>query len=90
MCNFVSVVGNKPIEVITRDDMLDFRKYWLVRIENERPTPNSAIKDLLHVGGMFETVVKMKRLDVELPLDDLSFEEGEKQVRLPFSEMSIV
>ncbi|MFN7055477.1 DUF6538 domain-containing protein, partial [Hyphomonas sp.] len=31
--NFVEVVGNKPIEAITRDDMLDFRQHWLERIE---------------------------------------------------------
>ena len=84
--NFVSVVGNKPIESITRDDMLDFRQYWLERIESEGLTPNSANKDLIHVGGVLKTIVKMKRLDVDLPLGDLAFREGEKQVRPPFSD----
>ena len=37
--NFVSVIGNKPIAAITRDDMLDFRQHWLERIEAGEVTP---------------------------------------------------
>ena len=66
--------------------MLDFRQYCLERIESEGLTPNSANKDLIHVGGVLKTIVKMKRLDVDLPLGDLAFREGEKQVRPPFSD----
>ncbi len=68
---FTGVVGDKPIAEITRDDMLDFRQYWLERIEGE--------------GVTLKTVNKLKRLGLDLPLGELSFKEGEKRTRPPFS-----
>lgn len=84
--NFVSLIGNKSINAITRDDMLDFRQYWLERIEAGDVTPNSANKDLVHLGDVLKTVNKMKRLNIDLPLGELSFKEGEKTTRPPFSD----
>jgi integrase len=84
--NFVSVIGNKPINAITRDDMLDFRQYWFEKIEAGSVTPNSANKDLIHLGDILKTVNKMKRLGLDLPLGELSFKEGEKSTRPPFSD----
>ncbi|MCU0732675.1 MAG: hypothetical protein MUE84_13960 [Hyphomonas sp.] len=83
--NFVEIVGNKPIEAITRDDMLDFRQHWLERIEAGEVTPNSANKDLIHLGDVLKTVNTMKRLGLTLPLGELSFREGETRTRPPFS-----
>ncbi|WP_406720616.1 integrase [Thioclava litoralis] len=83
--NFIAVVGDKGIDNITRDDMLDFRQYWLDRIEGGEVTANSANKDLIHLGDVLKTVNKMKRLGLDLPISDLSFKEGEKRTRPPFS-----
>ena len=83
--NFVEIIGNKPIEAITRDDMLDFRQHWLERIEAGEVTPNSANKDLIHLGDVLKTVNTMKRLGLTLPLGELSFREGETRTRPPFS-----
>ena len=84
--NFVDVIGDKPIDQVTRDDMLDFRQYWLERIETEGLTPNSANKDLIHLGDVLKTINRMKRLGLDLPLGELSFKEGEKRSRPPFSD----
>ncbi|WP_208354331.1 DUF6538 domain-containing protein [Pseudaestuariivita rosea] len=73
--NFIATVGDKPIEAITRDDMLDFRQMWLERIETGEVTANSANKDLLHLGGVLKTVNTLKRLGLALPLGELSFKE---------------
>lgn len=83
--NFVAVVGDKGIENISRDDMLDFRQYWLERIEGGEVTANSANKDLIHLGDVLKTVNTMKRLGLNLPLGELSFKEGETRTRPPFS-----
>ena len=83
--NFVSIVGNKPIDEITRDDMLDFRQFWLERIELGEVTANTANKDLIHLGDILKTVNSMKRLGIDLPLGELSFKEGEQRTRPPFS-----
>ena len=84
--NFVAVVGDKPLHEISGDDMLDFRGWWMERIEEQRLTPNSGNKDLIHLGDVLKTVNKMKRLGLVLPLSDLSFKEGDKKQRPPFSE----
>lgn len=75
--NFVAVVGDKALADITGDDMLDFRGWWLERIETQDLSPNSANKDLIHLGNVLKTVNRMKRLNLVLPLSDLSFKEAE-------------
>ena len=83
--NFVAVCGDKAMDEISRDDMLDFRQHWLERIEGEEVTANSANKDLTHLGDILKTVNNMKRLGIDLPLGELSFRQGEKRTRPPFS-----
>lgn len=83
--NLVQVIGDKPIQEITGDDMLDFRNWWMERLDAEDLTPNSANKDLIHVSDVLKTVNRMKRLGLVLPLSDLSFMESEAKKRPPFS-----
>jgi integrase len=83
--NLIAVIGDKAIQDITGDDMLDFRNWWMERLEEEDLTPNSANKDLIHLGEVLKTVNRMKRLGLVLPLTDLSFKEGDSKKRPPFS-----
>ncbi|SIT26357.1 Site-specific recombinase XerD, partial [Gemmobacter megaterium] len=83
--NFISVVGDKALGEISGDDMLDFRDWWMERLEEEDLTPNSANKDLIHLGDVLKTVNRMKRLGLVLPLTDLSFKEGDAKKKPPFS-----
>ena len=83
--NFISVVGDRPLPEITGDDMLTFRDWWIDRITDEELSPGTANKDLIHLGKVFKTVNRMKRLGLVLPLSDLSLKESEKKKRPPFS-----
>lgn len=83
--NFIEVVGDKPIAEISRDDMLDFRQWWSERLETEELTPNSANKDLVHLGKVLRRINELKRLGLDLPLGGLSFKEGDADRRPPFS-----
>ena len=83
--NLIKVIGDQEIGAVTTDDMLDFREWWMDRIRDEGLTPNSANKDLIHVGNVLRTVNKMKRLGLDLPLGDLSIKQGEKKTRPAFS-----
>ncbi|MBC55487.1 MAG: integrase [Confluentimicrobium sp.] len=85
VANFVAVVGDKVISEISGDDMLAFRDWWLEKLESDGLTPNSANKDLIHLGDVLKTVNRMKRLGLVLPLTDLSLKEGEAAQRPPFS-----
>ena len=85
--NFISQCGDKPIDEVTRDDMLDFREWWMERLVSERLTPNSGNKDLGHLSKVLKTVNNLKRLGLDLGpiLSELTFKEGEKRTRPPFS-----
>lgn len=84
--NFVKVVGDKAIEDISGDDMLNFREWWLERIRDGEVSANAANKDLIHLGDVLKTVNKMKRLGLVLPLTDLGIKPGEAGTRPPFTE----
>jgi len=47
--NFVKVVGNKPLNEISREDVLAFREWWSGRLRNEGLTSTSANKELTNV-----------------------------------------
>lgn len=83
--NLINLVGDKPVSELSGDDMLDFRQWWLDKMESGNLTANSANKDLIHIGNVLRTVNKMKRLGLALPLSDLSIKEGEKKTRPTFS-----
>jgi integrase len=85
VANFIAVVGDKVLADISGDDMLDFRQWWTEKLESEDLTPNSANKDLIHLGSVLKTINKRKRLGLVLPLTDLSFRGGENRQRPPFS-----
>lgn len=84
--NLVAVIGDKALSEISGDDMLDFRSWWVERLEIENLTANSANKDLIYLGDVLKTVNKMKRLGLVLPLSDLNFKESEAKQRPPFSD----
>jgi len=84
--NFIEVVGDKPIDGIGRDDMLEFRQWWLERIMAGEVTANSANKDLTHLGEVLRRVNRLKQLGLDLPLGELSFRDGERRTRPPFSD----
>ncbi|WP_106353499.1 DUF6538 domain-containing protein [Yoonia maritima] len=84
--NFISVIGDVVINDISADNMLDFREWWMHRIQNDGLTANAANKDLVHLSGILKTVNTMKRLNLVLPLSDLSFKQSEAGKRPPFSK----
>lgn len=88
--NLIAVIGDKTMAEISGDDMLDFRQWWIEKIATEELTPNSANKDLTHIGSVLKTVNKMKRLGLVLPLTDLALKDGEARSRPPFSNEWII
>jgi integrase len=83
--DFNTVVGNKAIDEITRDDVRSFRDWWIERIEAEDLNPSTANKNMDHFGKVLKLVNEEKRLGLVLPLGGLRLEEGEKNTRPPFS-----
>jgi integrase len=83
--NLVDVIGDKTINSISRDDMLDFREWWNERLARQGLTSNSANKDFTHIGKVLRSVNELKRLSLDLPLGGLAFDEDDGDRRPPFS-----
>ncbi len=83
--NFIDVCGNLAINQISGDDMLDFRAWWVERVDAGEVSPDTANKDFTHLGDVLKTVNRMKRLGLVLPLTDLALKAGEAKTRPPFS-----
>lgn len=85
--NFVHVCGDKPIDEITRDDILEFREWWYEKLAANTHTASSANKDLGHLSAVLKLVNSKKRLGLPLRdlLGELSFDESDQRRRPPFS-----
>lgn len=83
--NFVSVVGNRELRKITREDAKKFRDWWNARIDAERLSANSANKDFTHLAHTLNTVNDALGLGLALPLNKLTIKETEKGQRKAFS-----
>ncbi|WP_085905863.1 site-specific integrase [Kiloniella majae] len=82
--NFISVIGDKPLSKITRDDALVFRDWWYRRISEEGLTENSANKDIGHIRQIFNTIKDRLRIPLpDDPFERLSFSEKRSSERLP-------
>lgn len=66
--------------------MLDYRGWWMNKIEEEGLANTSANKDLIHLSEILRTINTMKRLGLSLPLSGLAFKEGEKKQRPSFTD----
>lgn len=88
--NFISVVGDLPVDELTKSDFLQFRKWWLTRIEMEGLTPNSANKDLVHLQSVLKKVNDLLSLNLTLEFGGQKLKEKPKTDRPPFSDVWIV
>lgn len=78
--NLLDVVGDKPIAEFSRADALTFQSWWLERIETENLSPESANKDITHLGKMIATISDRHDLDLPRKFRGLRFKvEGNKR-----------
>lgn len=85
MNNLIGVVGDVALSQLSADDMLDFREWWLARIEAGEAIAGTANKDFTYISTVLRSVVKKKRLGFEPPVGGLSIKEGRARSRPPFS-----
>ncbi len=85
--NLIKVLGDKPFDELNRDDVLDFKDWWLTRINEEALTPNSANKDFNHVRGVLQTVNDNLRFNMPIIqlLTRINIKDTQKSSRLSFT-----
>ncbi len=64
--NLIAIVGDKNLAELTRNDALNFKDWWVERLQEESMTPNSANKDFIHVRGVLFLVNDNLRLGLPL------------------------
>lgn len=85
--NFIQLLGDKSVRDISRQDILDFRLWWLDRIRNNDLTANSANKEFSIIKKILKHANNNHAFG--LPINDffaeIRLKESEKNTRRPFS-----
>ncbi len=74
----------KPIDQITRDEALLFRKWWSDRVEAGMAV-GSANKDFGHLSEIFRTWAELKGVDLANPFSKLRLDGKDEGTKPPFS-----
>ncbi|MBB1492458.1 hypothetical protein H5395_13115 [Paracoccus sp. MC1854] len=85
VANFIEQIDDLALDQITRDHMLDFRKWWSDRVSDGEVSTNSANKEIGHLSSILFTVNELKRLGLNLPLGVLTLKKTDQKNRSPFS-----
>lgn len=86
MRNFVNVVGDKNAILLNKDDMLKYQEWWLNRMEDEKMSPKTADKHIIHVKTIIDTVNDHMKinLDVDHLFKKLTFKSNKDNARKSF------
>lgn len=84
--NFIIVNGDKSVEEINREDILEFKRWWVDRILDEKLTANSANKDFSHLSNALR--ITSDNLLLKIPVSDIfsniRLAENDEEERRPF------
>lgn len=89
--NFISVVGNTPLDKLARDDVIAFRDWWIARIRDEDYASDSANKELIALKSVVESVNDHLRLglDTSWLFQKITLETKKKTIRQPLENTFI-
>src|SRR5690606_6953731 len=89
--NFIKAVCNKDIKDITREDIVAFKDWWLLRIEHDDMNPTTANKDFIHLKVIVETLSDNMKLglDIRHLFKKIKIQTRYKQTRLPLTTEQI-
>lgn len=85
--NFINQIGDKPLNEISRTDILEFRSGWVKRIEQENLSSSSANKEFGFLRRILNVAVDNHGLDLSVHdiFRNINLKKVEKSKRLPFS-----
>jgi integrase len=92
MKNFIECIGDKDFAAINRDDILNFRKWWIERVEGGDTIATTANKNLINVKNIIETINDNlnAKLDTQHLFKKLLLPPADESRRLPFESEYIV
>ena len=84
------IVGDKPIDRLTREDALRFVDHWTTRVVDGEVQADTANRNLTHITGMLSAVARRHRLPLDRVFAGLRLEGEASRPRPPFSAWWIV
>lgn len=92
MRNFIKVVGDKPINELTRDDTLKVRDALILRVQQGKIIPVSANKEIVFAKTVIESVSDNVNLNLDIKhlFRKLMLDKGGEGRRLPFETDYII
>lgn len=86
----IRVVGDKPIERISRDDALLYADHWTERVVDGQVLAGTANRNFTHITGAIRPVARRHRLQIDNAFQGLRLEGAKSRPRPPFSSWWIV
>lgn len=90
IARLIDVVGDKPVDRLTRDDALRFVDWWSERVVDGEVVVGTANRNLTHITGMISAVARRHRLALDRVFHGLRLEGEASRPRPPFSPWWIV
>ncbi|MFC3061381.1 hypothetical protein [Paenirhodobacter populi] len=84
IANFIKVKGDMEVGAIVTADLVDFRNWWLEKMEEDDLTPNSANKDFIHLTSTLKHVARVEDMELRFRTDGLAIPDDHKEHRRPF------
>jgi integrase len=85
IANLIDVIGDLPIDRLTRSHALEFRDAWRTRVLDGAVKSDTANKDLSHISTMLKAVIDENRLSLVNPFDGLALDVGKAAKRIPYA-----
>ncbi|WP_246272957.1 tyrosine-type recombinase/integrase [Oricola thermophila] len=85
IANLISVIGDKEISEITRDDTIAYRRWWQDRIAYHGLDIGTANKEIGQISKMVKAVDMMYQLNLKPVFAQLRIEGGAKKSRAAFT-----
>jgi len=82
--NFVSVVGDKPVNELTEDDGIEYAEWWRGRVISENIAVKTANKDIGQLSRMLKDVSIRRRLKIPEIFKGLRLRGKTERSRVPF------
>ena len=84
--NLIKVIGDKPLDELTRDHTLVFKDWWVERIKQDGLTANTANKDIGNIKDVLATISEHYRLEFDSSwlFGKTALKENFKKERKPF------
>ena len=68
MNTFIEVIGNKPLNTVTRADILKYRQWWMDRIENGEVVAVTVNKNVMYTRDVLQIVAMSHEIDTDFDL----------------------